>query len=157
MQNLNIRAATADDLPRLADLWYDKTVLQQQTDARIVVAPDGRERWLRAAAAWLDDSQSAVRVVEAGEQVVGYIAGQITANDPGLLPERVGAVMDIAIDLHGYHGGAGRQLVSALCAWFGAHGVQQMSIHVPRSSAVEQAFWRALGANAWINKFWMTF
>src|SRR5215213_9922955 len=117
MQSLTVRAATTTDVPRLAQLWYEKTVLQQQADPRIHIAPDGQARWTAAAEAWVSDPLTALFVAGAGDEVVGYIVARVESPSPGLLPDRIGTVSDVAIDAHRYHAGVGRSLVAAVRGW----------------------------------------
>ncbi len=151
MQTLLVRAATPLDLPRLASLWYENTVLQQQADHRLRMAPDGETRWTVRAALWLDDPRAAVFVADHGSGVIGYCAGRVEAGAAGLLPEQRGVILELAIDAHGYHAGVGRELIGALRRWFKAQGAEDMIVYVTRRHAVEQAFWRALGAKEWID------
>jgi GNAT superfamily N-acetyltransferase len=157
MQSLTVRAATTTDVPRLAQLWYEKTVLQQQADPRIRIAPDGQARWTAAAEAWVGDPLMALFVAGAGDEVVGYIVARVESPSPGLLPDRIGTVSDVAIDAHRYHAGVGRSLVAAVRGWLLEQGVHQLSIKISRRHAVEQAFWRALGAKEWFDCLWMKF
>jgi hypothetical protein len=71
------------------------------------------------------------------------------------MPGQVGLITEIAIDAHGYHGGVGRKLVSALRDWFSEQGAQQTVIWTPHYDAVAQAFWRSLGAAEWVDVLWM--
>jgi GNAT superfamily N-acetyltransferase len=153
MEALIIRSATLNDIPLLASLWYEKTVLQQQADSRLTLAPDGLVRWSEAACAWLEQPSSAIFV--AGDVPAGYVVTAIEQGAPGLLPERIGSILDLTIDAHGYHAGAGRALVNAARDWLRGQGVEQMRIPVLRRHAVEQAFWRALGAKEWFDCLWM--
>lgn len=156
MQTLTVRAATPDDLPDLAALWYENTVLQQQADPRIRIAPGGEQVWARAAARWLDEPTTALLVAQ-GTAIAGYLLARVQPGTPGLLPERMGVIAEMAIDLHGYHGGAGRHLFDGARAWFAAQDVHEVVIMVSRRHAVEQAFWRALGAKDWTDCLLMTF
>jgi GNAT superfamily N-acetyltransferase len=155
MEALKTRPASLNDIPRLASLWYEKTVLQQQADPRFRLAPDALERWSQAAQGWIKDSSFAVFAADAEDAPVGYVVVTIEPGAPGLLPERIGAILDLAIDAHGYHGGVGRALVDAARDWLREQGIEQMRIPVARRHAVEQAFWRALGAKEWFDCLWM--
>lgn len=154
METVTVRPARPSDLPRLAHLWYEKTVLQQQVERRIRIAPDGRDRWTAAAADWLEDSSRVVLVAER-EEVVGYVIARVQPSPPGLLPERMGVIEDMAIDAHGYHPGVGRSLYRAARDWLTGQGVEGMVVGISRRYAVEQAFWRAMGATEWMDWLWM--
>lgn len=149
---LTIRTATETDLPALAHLWHEKMLLQ--ADARTTLAVNARERWLDAAKSWLSDPQCGFFAAEREGEVLGYVVGWLQSL-PGLMPEQIGMIAEIVIDGHGYHGGAGRELVSALRGWFAAHGASQTAVQTPHYDAVAQAFWRSLGATEWTDVLWI--
>lgn len=155
MQNVIIHTATFHDIPAMADLWYEKMVLHGQTDSRVRLLADGRERWSAAVAGWLSDTCCQVYVAEREGEVVGYIIGQVRDNLPGMQPERIGAVTDMTIGAHSYQSGLGRVLLHPLEQWFCEQGIEQIVAHVPRRLPVEQAFWRALGAQEWVDVMWL--
>jgi ribosomal protein S18 acetylase RimI-like enzyme len=144
---VTIHAATTADIPSLAELWYEKTVMRAQADHRIKLAPNARAVWTRSVIGWLDDPNC--RVFVAVESVpVGYLLAWVQ-------PARRGTIQQIAIDAHGYHGGVGRALVEAARAWFTDRGVARVVVWTARRDATEQAFWRSLGATDWMEMLWM--
>ncbi|MFQ3565635.1 MAG: GNAT family N-acetyltransferase [Aggregatilineales bacterium] len=76
-------------------------------------------------------------VAEADGVLSGFVFGQA-------LNEKQAEIAALAIDLHRYHAGVGRQLVYALCAQFTERGISRFVVTAPRSLAVEQAFWHSL-------------
>ena len=155
MPEVQIRAAAPGDIPGMARLWQEKTVVQQQTDRRYRLAPDAEARWSQAVAAWLDDAHVAVFVAERQSELVGYVVVRSQASPPGLLPEQVGVVVDMAVGLHSNQNGLGRQLWDAARTWFTAQGLTRVLAQVPRHVPVEQAFWRAMGAVDAVDVLWM--
>lgn len=150
-----VRPALNDDIPALTELWYEKWALLSQSDPRIQLALDARARWSSAVSTWLTDPDRCVLVVEDAHPV-GYAVGMVDALlPPGLIPERVGVILDIALDAHGSHAGAARALVDGLRTWFAARDVDQLVVRTPRRQPVEQAFWRALGAADWMDVLWL--
>lgn len=149
---LTIRAARATDIPALSRLWHEKMVLH--ADHRTAPAPDAAQVWASAAEAWLDDTRCGFFAAVRDETPVGYIVGQIQPM-PGVAPGQVGLITDLALDAHGYHGGAGRALVAALREWFAGRGVSHTAVWTPHYDAVSQAFWRSLGAAEWMDILWI--
>ena len=149
-----VRPAVLTDLPRMAGLWQEKRVLLQQSDPRFAMTPGERAKWGEAAADWLDDSRCALFVAEYDGRLVGYVVGWLQIGAPMLFQE-MGVVAELAIDAHTYHGGLGRKLLQTLLDWFQARGVSHVVAYAPHLHAVEQAFWRALGATPWIDVMWM--
>jgi ribosomal protein S18 acetylase RimI-like enzyme len=147
---IETRAATSVDIPILAELWYERALIQQ-----IRLAPDARERWSAAALLWLDDTNAQMFAAMDDHHPVGYIVGRIQPTPPGFTPEWEGVIAEIAIDSHQYHSGIGRQLVDAMRTWFHSRQIEQIIVFVPQRSAVEQAFWRGLGAAKWMEVLWL--
>src|SRR5262245_14636325 len=97
-----VRAAVPADIPALAALWYEKMVILSQTDRRFTLVADAQSRWSEAALTWLADSGCAVFAAESQARVVGYIVGRIETAPPGLMPEQVGVITELALDAHSY-------------------------------------------------------
>jgi GNAT superfamily N-acetyltransferase len=156
MKSVHIRRVTPDDIPHLAELWYEKQVLLHQSDPRFSDLPEAQSRWVEVATGWLHDAGCVFYSAEREGQIIGYIVGYLPVNLPGLLLKQVGVVTDLVLDAHTYQGGLGRLLLEALRVWFTEQGIEEIVIYVPRRHAVEQAFWRAVGATQWIDVMWLT-
>jgi L-amino acid N-acyltransferase YncA len=150
-----IRPATSADVPAMALLWHEKMTIQQQTDRRFQLAPDAQEEWSQAMCGWLDDSCYAVYVAERNGALVAYVVGRIQDNPPGLRPARIGTVIEMAVGVHSYQSGLGKQLLKPLNLWFAGQGITSIVAYVPRRQPVEQAFWRALGATELTDVMWI--
>ncbi len=134
------RAAQLDDLKALSDLWEERRIIQAQTDPQLSIRANEKENW-RARMESLISVGSAGHVIvgEKEESIVGFIAGDF-------IESSTGRVLDLALDAHTYHGGLGRELVAALRAWYVTQHTSTLVVCIPRFQAVEQAFWRSLGA-----------
>lgn len=146
---LIIRAAIETDLADLALLWQEKRILM--SDTRFEAST---ERWLRAAAGWLHDPRCVLLTAEEDGRPVGYLAGWIQPM-PGLSGDALGLITELAIDAHGYHAGVGRALLEAARAWYTERGISAIAAWTSRRSAVEQAFWRSVGALDWMECLWI--
>jgi GNAT superfamily N-acetyltransferase len=155
MPNVKIRPVNAADISQIAMLWHEKMTLQQQSDRRLTLLPDARSRWSAAAHEWLSNDCCRMNVALREDEAVGYIIGWIQTSVPGLAPERIGVVTDIAVGAHSYQSGLGRLLFESLNDWFRAQGIGHLMAHVPRRQPVEQAFWRAMGATELTDVMWI--
>lgn len=153
-----LRPTQVDDLPQLAAYWYDKMVLLQQSDPALRLMPDAAQRWQDAAMMRLRAPGELWLTAERDGVCLGGIIGRQIANVPGLLPETLGVIDDLIVDLHSPHArqGLGSALVRALCERWRAADVQQVRVEVAAAFAVEQAFWRGLGAQRRQDVFWLS-
>jgi GNAT superfamily N-acetyltransferase len=155
MQTITIRPALSDDLPVLAHLWHEKMILTAQFDRHLRLAPNATAQWIQAASGWIADADYHILVAHHEGACVGYIIGRVQDAPPGLLPAKVGSVIELAVDAHARLGGVGRLLLHALRNWFAEQDVEQVTAQIARRNAVEQAFWRAQGAAEWADVLWM--
>jgi hypothetical protein len=152
---ITIRPVTQADLPQLSRLWYEKAALQYPSDSRFQLALDGQARWEAAVAAWLGNAAYSLWTAEREATLLGYIIGQIEPSPPGLIPERIGVIRELTVDLHGNARTVGQLLLEALRGWFAAQNIRHTIAYVPPRQAVEQAFWGAQGATEWMNILWL--
>lgn len=152
---VTIRPAHAADLDVLSRYWYERAVLTPAPPG-LALAPDARDQWRAVATGWLSAADHCLLVAVAGETPIGFAAGRVSPAPVGFGPQPVGDVLGLALEGHAYHAGAGRALADALRSWFRAQAVTQVRVNVPRSSPVEQAFWRALHGAAWMETLWLT-
>lgn len=150
-----IRTANLGDIPRLAELWHEKMIIQQQFDSRFALAGNSVTLWSAAMCEWLQDGRCAIYVGVQNMTPIAYIIGWIQTAPPGLHPAQIGAVTDLTIDLHAGKSNLGRDLLTALRIWFNDNDIQHIIAYVPNRSPIEQAFWRGLGATEWSDLMWM--
>jgi hypothetical protein len=150
-----IRSAQPDDISALSQLWQDKVALLQQSDPYFTPLLDGRIRWTDSATDWVSRDDVGFFVAESKKQLVGYVVVTIQNAPPGLAPSRFGQGQEMVMDVHTYHGGLARALVSRVWDWLDVRDIQHLSAAVPRRFAAEQAFWLALGASRHIDIMWV--
>lgn len=141
----------------LVALWEERRVIQAQADARLAITTGEREQWQNQLTLTLSDAVLGTVIVAAQDgDISGFVYG---------VPDEKGAgcICDLVLDAHTYHGGLGRLLVAAIREWFVAHDLVPLVVCVPRYHAVEQAFWRSMGAQVWesgrecpVEYVWMT-
>lgn len=133
---INIRTAYSNDLNNLANLWYEQMVIRSQ--AAGLSFHNTREEWITLASDWIVQKSVVIYVAETDGEVTGFVLGHVEDN--------TGHIDDMVMDAHTYHGGQGRRLFHTIRDWLNTHTVERIIIHTPRYHAVEQAFWRSLGA-----------
>jgi GNAT superfamily N-acetyltransferase len=152
---MHIITVHRNDLPMLARLWQEKSVLLQHSDDFFMPQSDGASQWIEAAETWLADDSFAFFAAQVEDGYAGYIVGEIRRGLAGFEPQKVGEIRELVLDMHRYHAGVGRQLVNHLIDWFRERHVDRMLISVPRHFPAEQAFWRALGLKHYSDGMWM--
>lgn len=154
---MTIRSVTANDIPLLAEYWYDQMALYSQKQAMMQLKPNADEVWQAYAQSLLHDTEVAFIANECKGELLGCIIGRITTNKIGLLPEKYGQVDDIILDLHSPHKqhNTVTELLAALKNYLFEKNIVHLIVHVPNHAPVEQAFWRGLGATHIEDTFWM--
>lgn len=128
------------DLPQTTHLYQERAVILAQSDWRFSLPDHAFDPES------MDDLQQFVS--EYDEKVVGVIACEIR--------DGVGVILDMALDVHTYHSRLASDLVKIACDWFLQQDITTIVARVPQYHAVEQAFWRALGAQNWKDEAWST-
>lgn len=154
-QAIQIRAAVRGDLPRMAAIWHEKTLLQQQFAPNVRLLPDARDRWSDAVGNWLEAPSYGVWVGEDRAALTGYLIARIQDSPPGWDPPKHGVIVDLGVDMHTTRGGTGKLLLAAALEWFRENHLQYSLAAVLCTQPVEQAFWRSQGTIEWQNVLWL--
>jgi hypothetical protein len=143
MSDTVVRPAVDDVLANGAVVAREMNI-QQQSDRRFRLLPDGEARWSEDGAAWMQNCDWAVYVAEREMKLVGYIIARTQDSPPGLLARsKIGRCAEIAIGAHSGQSGLGRYLLMPLRQWFADWQITHLIALVPHRQPVEQAFWRA--------------
>lgn len=139
--NYQFRPAHSADLPAIAHLRAERRALLIQSDRRYhALTPGDLDAWLA------DPAALVIVGLDAAGAVLAYATAWTLVSPYGPLPDGLGIIDEWALDAHRYHGGLGRALAATVCGRLRARAGSQIAVLVPRYHAVEQAFWRALGA-----------
>ncbi|MCS6834499.1 MAG: hypothetical protein NZ750_00590 [Anaerolineae bacterium] len=140
MDKLSTRPAQAGDIHTLADYWYDRMALRQQVIGGPTLSSADLQAWRSQALAWLGDEQTSFLVVTSGDEVLGGACVKLEGESAALLAW--------VLDLHLRLGlsGAGQRLLADVLALLRMHGARNLFLPSPQGLAVEEAFWRAVGA-----------
>lgn len=169
---LKIRPAISADITLLSEYWYDNMALLQQSNPRIRLLPDARHQWEGFAKSLVQSSDVIFLCAEVNPEIdaralgamsntqmpIGCIAARVLANQAGLAPPQIGLVELLILDLHSPHQqhGTGGELLRSLQAQMAQRQITHLLVSVSAQAAVEQAFWRAMGAKKTDDIFWMT-
>ncbi|MCA9915554.1 MAG: GNAT family N-acetyltransferase [Anaerolineae bacterium] len=153
---MHIRQAHPEDIPLLSEFWYDQMAIWQQNNRLLRLLPDARDRWEAATSEQLQSEAIVFLTAEIENTLVGGIIGEIVPNLPGVAPQQIGLIRDLIVDNHSELGrGVGRELLEACITVLRERGIQQVQVRIPTQAAVQQAFWRGVGASNGMDIFWM--
>lgn len=154
---MTIRLTTSDDIPILAEYWYDRMALLSQKTRTIRLMPDAQSQWSKYMQTLLHDDNTICFTAEIDGEILACMIGMLEANQAGLLPQYYGKVSDIVLDLHSPHRQQGtvNALLTRLKQHFQKRGLSEMIVTVPIYASIEQAFWRGLGARHYQDTFWI--
>ena len=150
---MRIRMASQTDLEMAAQLWYERIALLRESGANIALAPDAIDAWRQRARNWIGDGEYAFFIAEMNGTVIGLIVVTVIAGQPGLLPDHIGTIMELAVDLHQPHRGLSMALLGQAKAWLKSREVETLEIQAPAHYPVEDAFWRAQGVQLSSRKY----
>lgn len=154
---VTVRSTQPEDIPVLSEYWYDRVTLLQQSNPRIALAPDARQRWETVVTDWLTQPDMISLTAMREDEPIGVIIVTVIPNAPGLLPEKIAQILEIVIDIHTPHKqqGIGRYLLNALKVVLIEKNISHLQVSVSTTAVVEQAFWRGMGAKSYDEIFWM--
>lgn len=138
MTSVQFRAIKGEDLSPLYLLWYDKAVLEQPSSK-----PIPKDAWLLQRQRDLEHPHYYTMMAQDATRHLGYVWGHLATTNAPLY-----GVMDgLVIDLHltNAQNQVANLLVNPFIVWLKAQGAQELQVHHVRL-AVEQAFWRGIGA-----------
>ncbi len=148
-----IRPATTEDLAELVRLRQERMEVYLKAEPRLQHAND-TSVWQAAIGAWLADERAAVHVAARQDELIGYMVGWQWDNPPWVEPSKIGMITEMSVDGHCKQGGVGSALLASLRTWFATQGVYAVEIRVARQHPIEQAFWRATGAQPFLDHFY---
>jgi hypothetical protein len=134
------------DLPALIALWRERMVIISQSVPHLRRHIPAESAHVAQLEAWLTLPTAHIVCATQNNTVIGYIVGDRR--------DDIWVIQEMALDAHAYHRGLGKGLFVALQTWFTNTAPLPIVIRAPRYYAVEQAFWRALGATDWTKTTW---
>ncbi len=155
MDQITVRLATANDLIGLSEMWYENKAIQQQSDARVTINVGAKAKWIADATLWLSNARCSIWMASRNDNLAGYLIAWLQDMPPGVQPDCVGCITDMAVDPHTPSGGASQLLLNAARDWFLEQGIKNLIATVPHRQPVQQAFWRGQGARTWMDLMWL--
>jgi GNAT superfamily N-acetyltransferase len=146
MDHPDVRQAQAADQEAVGDLWMELLTAQADLDERIGPSDDARERWENDFPMWLEDETARLYVVEADEDIVGFVSARRWGPAP-IYEESSEVFLDeLYVRPDHRRQGYGTQLVHAVRNWAETIGAHRIRLRVLTSNADGRAFWAAQDA-----------
>ena len=152
---MRIRLAREQDLDAAAQLWFERMSLLREADPGLALARDAVALWQESARQWLQDPTCGFFVAEAVGELAGWLVAAIKDNAPWLRPQRLGAIVDMALDLHHSRPGLSSALLDQAAEWLRQRDITVLEVQPPAHYPLEEAFWRAQGGRLRSSKFWL--
>lgn len=146
MSDFLIQSPNADDLPTIHALWLERMTIMSQSVPHLRRHIPSETDHLSQLGVWLKMPTAKIICGKQDNRVIGYLVA--TLHDTLCLIE------EMALDAHAYHRGLAKALLNTIQTAFSQPVPMPIIVRVPRYYAVEQAFWRTLGARDWTDSAW---
>jgi GNAT superfamily N-acetyltransferase len=149
--SFTVRRAVAEDMDELLRLCEERREVYLKAERRMLPFADAQNGWRESVLSWLARDDAAVMVAARDEALIGYIIGWVWHNPPATEPQKFGLVSEMTVDGHCKQGGVGTAMFDGLKDWFRENKLDVVEVRVPRVQPIEQAFWRAIGAQPFVD------
>ena len=147
----DLRRAEAGDLDALAKLLGELLAHHAAIEPALAVRPDAAALLRGLLARQLCDRDSAVFVVEAAGELAGFCAVRVE-RAPSVLVEAARAeISELGVASGRRRQGIGRALAEAARRWAESQAAARVEVRVAARNPEGQAFWRALGYDAFVD------
>jgi GNAT superfamily N-acetyltransferase len=146
-----LRRAEARDRGALVELLGELLADQAASEPTFALRPEAGAELPGLLARQLRDPDAAVFVWEDAGGIAGFCSVRLE-RAPGALVEAARTeITELAVRAERRRRGVGRALVEAACGWARARGAQRVEVRVAARNPAGQAFWRALGYEAFVD------
>lgn len=149
--NFTVRRAVAEDMHELLRLCEERREVYLQAERRLPPFAEAQHGWRESVLGWMTRDDAAVMVAARDDGLIGYIIGWVWNNPPATEPQKFGLVSEMSVDGHCKQGGVGTAMFDGLKDWFRANDLEVVEVRVSRVQPIEQAFWRAVGAQPFVD------
>jgi GNAT superfamily N-acetyltransferase len=146
----SVRQALERDRDRFAALW--KTFLEEQStlDARVVVAEDADERWHNDFAEWVSAKVHGLFVAETEQELIGFVSAHLSFPAPIYKQELEVYLDELYVVSDWRRRGVARMLFGQVRSWAEERHARRIRLGVLRANEGGLAFWRATGAEPFV-------
>jgi GNAT superfamily N-acetyltransferase len=144
-QTIEIRPATADDRPRILELWKELMDFHLARDPLYRCCKDAQANFADFIGKSMAQADKFVPVASVDGRVVGYAHGAIQEYPPVFEIVRYGQLVEISVTQSCRRMGVGRRLVESILDWFRSHGLRRIDVRMLAANEVSTRFWAKQG------------
>jgi GNAT superfamily N-acetyltransferase len=144
-QTIEIRPATANDMPRILELWKELMDFHSARDPLYRFRKDAHANFANFIGKSMADADNSVPVACVDGRVVGYAHGAIQEYPPVFEIVRYGQLVEISVTQSCRRMGVGRRLVESILDWFRSHGLRRIEVRMLAANEVSTRFWAKQG------------
>ena len=142
---MKIRPALLADLLQIVQLRLRNAEYHLTLNKELRLRKDIREQLTKHSRFLIEDIDSTVLLIEAQDQISGYMLGNLKAKHPIFDYPIEGFIGDIFIEEKLQGRGLGKRLVEEMIIWFRAKNVEQISLGVHLANQQAFNFWKKMG------------
>jgi len=155
MSEFVIRKAKQEDIESIKELWKEFVDFHKFRDPFFTRSPDGHDRFGEFVLGNIESDDWLVLVSEHAGELIGYSMAAIQKYPPVFIKSIYGFIQDIAVTGEYRKHGIGKMLFENMIEWFREKGLTRVEVQAASANEVSMAFWRKMGFQHYIERFYI--
>lgn len=143
--DFDIRPGRREDATAAARLWMRSAEEHAAYDPVYDVSPGAEGTMRRFLAEMASGSNSFLFVAVSGDEIVGFISGELREGSPTFRSKTWASVDDVFVEPDHRSLGVGRALLGSVISWAGQKGANGVSLQVAAANGRARKFYEELG------------
>jgi ribosomal protein S18 acetylase RimI-like enzyme len=148
VEDVTVRNATEEDVPRILELWREEMERRAALDEWYRTRPGAEDAYEKRLREQASGDESCVLVAETGGVLAGYVAGFLQKRPPVYADEALGAVGIIVVTESKRRRGIATRLYRVLARWLRERGATRVQLGAATANEASVGFWRRMGLRA---------
>ncbi len=144
-KNFTIRPGRREDAEAAARLWMQSAEEHTRHDPIYATSPEAERVMRRFLADLAGSGHSFLFVAVIGDQMVGFISGELREGSPAFRPKIWASVDDVYVEPDHRNLGVGRALLESVKSWAQDKGADGVSLQVAAANGRGRKFYEKLG------------
>ena len=146
MDQIRIRPASTDDVPRVVELWDELMTLHEHLDPRFTRRAQAADAFAMFARHNIETDAAVVLVAELDDAVVGYCMAVEAELPPVFEIGPIGEIYDTVVAARYRRKGIGRELVDGAIDWARERELDRLEVRASLANPQALAFWRRVAS-----------